>query len=639
MAKLGFKRPVVAALHDLIMAALSFVLSLYLRLGDEQMHMVSGYLLEGTILFTVVCGLVFWRMRFYRALWRYASLPDLIALTKGVTLAILVFVPLLFLATRLMDYPRSAVVINWFVLLALLGGPRFLYRMIKDRGVGWVLARASGNTSDNRVPVLLVGAGDAAEMFIREMARGVVRAPYRVIGVLDDDRSIIGGQIHGVRIFASISEVAAVVDKLTRRGERPQRLLLSERFDGEIVRELLDTADSLGLTLARLPRLTDFQSGEIEDASKVRPIAIEDLLGRSQTVLDRAAMGALIEGKRVLVTGAGGTIGAELTRQIASYGPAHLVLLDNAEFNLYEIDGQIAERYPGLSRKATLGDIRDVVRIDQILAREKPDILFHAAAFKHVPMVEANPNEGVLTNVIGTRNLADACRAAGIKTMVMISTDKAVNPTSVMGATKRIAELYCQALGAAAGDTRFVTVRFGNVLGSTGSVVPLFQRQLAAGGPLTVTHPDMTRYFMTVREAVELVLQATAIEGSAARGGGIYVLEMGEPVRIDDLARQMIRLAGLRPDEDIAIEYSGVREGEKMHEELFHGSESLLPTSREGVLMAQSEAADLDELRRLLTELAAAAEARRTAETFALIHRIVPAYAPLDENTRLGVAQ
>ena len=638
MAKLGFKRPVVAALHDLIMAALSFVLSLYLRLGDEQMHMVSGYLLEGTILFTVVCGLVFWRMRFYRALWRYASLPDLIALTKGVTLAILVFVPLLFLATRLMDYPRSAVVINWFVLLALLGGPRFLYRMIKDRGVGWVLARASGNTSDNRVPVLLVGAGDAAEMFIREMARGVVRAPYRVIGVLDDDRSIIGGQIHGVRIFASISEVAAVVDKLTRRGERPQRLLLSERFDGEIVRELLDTADSLGLTLARLPRLTDFQSGEIEDASKVRPIAIEDLLGRSQTVLDRAAMGALIEGKRVLVTGAGGTIGAELTRQIASYGPAHLVLLDNAEFNLYEIDGQIAERYPGLSRKATLGDIRDVVRIDQILAREKPDILFHAAAFKHVPMVEANPNEGVLTNVIGTRNLADACRAAGIKTMVMISTDKAVNPTSVMGATKRIAELYCQALGAAAGDTRFVTVRFGNVLGSTGSVVPLFQRQLAAGGPLTVTHPDMTRYFMTVREAVELVLQAAAIEGSAA-GGEIYVLEMGKPVRMDDLARQMIRLAGLRPDEDIAIEYTGIRDGEKLHEELFHPGETPAPTGREGVLLALSPATDLDKLRRQINQLAAAAEARRGAETFALMHSILPGYAPMEESAQVGATQ
>ncbi|MFP6730140.1 MAG: nucleoside-diphosphate sugar epimerase/dehydratase [Alphaproteobacteria bacterium] len=643
MTKRGFRRPVVAALHDLFMAALSFVLSLYLRLGDAMMDQVGDFLAEGTVLFTVVCGLVFWRMRFYRALWRYASLPDLIALTKGVSLAILVFVPLLFLATRLMDYPRSAVVINWFVLLALLGGPRFLYRMIKDGGIGWALARATGESSGNRIPVLLVGAGDTAEMFIREMARAGGRdggqAPYRVIGALDDDRHIIGGQIHGVRIIGAISDVTAVVEKLTRKGERPQRLLLSERIEGETVRELLDAADELGLTLARLPRLTDFQSGEIEDAAKLRPIAIGDLLGRAQTVLDRPAMGALIEGKRVLITGAGGTIGAELTRQVASYGPSHLVLFDNSEFNLYQIDGDIAGSHAALSRKAVLGDVRDAQRIEQVLDREKPDILFHAAAFKHVPMVESNPNEGVLTNVIGTRNLADACRAAHIETMVMISTDKAVNPSSVMGATKRIAELYCQALGAGGGGTRFVTVRFGNVLGSTGSVVPLFQRQLAAGGPLTVTHPDMTRFFMTVREAVELVLQATAIEDSGSGGGDIYVLEMGTPVLIDDLARQMIRLAGLRPDDDIAIEYSGIRDGEKMHEDLFHDDESMVPTSHAGVLLATSQAADLDELRRLLTELAAAAQARRTAETFALIHRIVPAYAALDETARMGVAQ
>ena len=618
------------------MAALSFVLALYLRLGDAMIDQVGAYLVEGTALFTVICGLVFWQMRFYRALWRYASLVDLIALTKGVSLSILMFILLLFLATRLQDYPRSAAVINWFVLLTLLGGSRFLYRMIKDRGVGWAIARASGKTAPQGIPVLLAGAGDAAEVFIREMARGLPRAPYRVVGVLDDDRRIIGGQIHGVRIFGATRDIAMVVDKLTRRGERPQRLILSERIEGETVRDLLDTADGLGLTLARLPRLTDFQSGEIEDATEIRPIAIEDLLGRPQAVLDRAAMAALIEGKRVLVTGAGGTIGAELSRQVATFGPAHLVLFDNAEFNLYSIDGEIERDYPALSRNSVLGDIRDRARIDQVLAREKPDLLFHAAAFKHVPMVEANPNEGVLTNVIGTRNLADACRAAGIGTMVMISTDKAVSPSSVMGATKRIAELYCQALGALGGGTRFVTVRFGNVLGSTGSVVPLFQRQLAAGGPLTVTHPEMTRYFMTVREAVELVLQATAIEGE---GGDIYVLEMGKPVRIDDLARQMIRLAGLRPNEDIAIEYSGMRDGEKMHEELFHRNEAPAPTSREGVLLAISPAADLEELRRLLIELAAAAEARRTAETFALIMRIVPTYAPLHENGLIGAAQ
>lgn len=639
MSKAGFKRPLVAALHDLFMAALSFVLALYLRLGSAMMDSVSGYIVEGATVFTIVCGVVFWRMRFYRSLWRYASLSDLVALTKGVSLASMIFVSLLFFATRLEDYPRSAAVINWFVLLALLGGPRFLYRMIKDRGVGWAIARASRIDPENRIPVLLIGAGNAAEMFIREMARDASQTPYRVVGALDNDRSIIGAQIHGVRIYAAIGDVAKVIEKLARRGERPQRLLLSERVDGETVRLLLDAADELGMTLARLPRLTDFQSGEIEDATKIRPLAIEDLLGRSQTVLDRPAMAALIEGKRVLITGAGGTIGGELSRQVAAYDPAHLVLFDNAEFNLYQIDSEIERAHPDLSRQSVLGDIRDRRRLDQVLARDRPDLVFHTAAFKHVPMVETNPNEGVLTNVAGTRNLADACRAAGIKTMVMISTDKAVSPSSVMGATKRIAELYCQALGASDGGTRFVTVRFGNVLGSTGSVVPLFQRQLAAGGPLTVTHPDMTRYFMTVREAVELILQASAIEGSATRGADIYVLEMGDPVRIDDLARQVIRLAGLRPDEDIAIEYTGVRSGEKMHEALFHHSETLAPTNQAGVLLATSQAPDLDVLRRQIVDLTAAAEDRRTAETFALIRRIVPAYENLDERNRIDAAQ
>ena len=638
MAEFHFKRPIVAALHDLVMAAVSFGLALYLRLGDSMMAYAGDFIVEGTALFTVISGVVFWRMRFYRALWRYASVNDLIALTKGVTLVILIFVPILFLATRLDAYPRSAMIINWFVLLALLGGPRFVYRVIKDRGFG----RMTQASANGRVPVLLVGAGDAAEVFIREMARGAARAPYRVVGVVDDDPGFVGGQIHGVRVFAGSGDIGAVVDKLTRRGERPQRLILSERLEGERVRALFDVADELGLGLARLPRLTEFQPG-VDGAIEVRPIAIEDVLGRPQTVLDRAAMGALIEGRRVLITGAGGTIGGELARQIAAYRPAHLALFDNAEFNLYQIDAEIAERHPELPRSAILGDVRERARIDVALARERPELVFHAAAFKHLPMVEAHPEEGVLTNVAGTRNVADACRAAGIATMVMISTDKAVNPSSVMGATKRIAELYCQALGAAAGGTRFVTVRFGNVVGSTGSVVPLFQRQLAAGGPLTVTHPDMTRYFMTVREAVELVLEAAAIEpgtddDDGGKAGETFVLEMGEPVRIDDLARHMIRLAGLRPGADIAIEYTGVRPGEKLHEELFHAAEALVPTGRAGILRATSEPADLEALRRGVGELVAAAEARDTDATLALIRRLVPAYAPRDERQRLSAA-
>jgi len=631
MASLRLNRPYVAAVHDLVMAALSFVLALYLRLGDQLMNQAGGFIVEGTVLFTVICGVVFWRLRFYRCLWRYASLTDLWALVKGATIAILTFLLVFFLVTRLAGYPRSAAVINWFVLLALLGGPRFLYRLAKDRGLGGVVA---GDGGERRIPVLLVGAGDAAEGFIRDLGRHR-DAEYRVVGALDDRPALRHATIRGVRILGRLDEVAAVVAKLDRRGERPRRLILSERFEGEVVRRLLDAADAQGLALARLPRLTEFRDETDGGPGEPRPIAVEDILGRPQRVLDRAAMRALIGGRRVMITGAGGTIGGELARQIATFAPARLVLFDNAEFNLYRIDAELAEARPEVARAAVLGDVRDRSRVDVVLARERPELVFHAAAFKHVPMVEANPNEGVLTNIVGTRVVADACRAAGVATMVLISTDKAVNPTSVMGASKRAAELYCQALGAAGGVTRYVTVRFGNVLGSTGSVVPLFERQIAAGGPLTVTDPEMTRFFMTTREAVSLVLQAAATAGES---GEIFVLEMGAPVRILDLARQMVRLAGLRPGADIEIVTTGARPGEKRHEELFYARETLDPAGDEGLIRARSEAHDLPGLVHLLNRVAEAAQARRTAETLALMRRLVPEYADLDDPARAATA-
>ncbi|MBT5809693.1 MAG: polysaccharide biosynthesis protein, partial [Rhodospirillaceae bacterium] len=363
---------------------------------------------------------------------------------------------------------------------------------------------------------------------------------------------------------------------------------------------------------------------------------------RPQTQLDRAAMAALVRGRRVLVTGAGGTIGAELVRQIAAFGPARIALLDNAEYHLYQIDMALARRWPALDRTAILGDVRDRARIDDVMRREAPELVFHAAAYKHVPIVEANPNEGVLTNVVGTRNVADASLKAGVGLMVLISTDKAVHPANVMGATKRMAESYCQTLDVQGdlqdtdlqdgGDpqnkaTRFVVVRFGNVLGSTGSVIPLFQSQIADGGPITVTHPDMTRYFMTVREAVELVLQASAlgVEDRDA-SGKIHVLEMGEPVRILDLARQMVRLAGLVPDEDIAIEIIGVRPGEKLHERLLHESESRMTTACEGLMLAAPRTADLTVLQTTIDALETSARARDGARTLALLHDAVPEF-------------
>jgi FlaA1/EpsC-like NDP-sugar epimerase len=384
----------------------------------------------------------------------------------------------------------------------------------------------------------------------------------------------------------------------------------------------LDAADRHGVPLRRAPTPTRLDPAGSEAVRRVelRPVSIEDLLDRPQVPLDREGMARLVQGRRVLVTGAGGTIGGELARQVAALGPASLTLLDHGEFLLYEIDLELREKHPDVPRRAVLADVRDEARIRRLFEDIKPELVFHAAALKHVPMVENDPLEGVLTNAFGTRVVAEAARGIGTAAMVFISTDKAVNPTSVMGASKRLAEMYCQALDREArhGRTgmRCITVRFGNVLGSTGSVVPLFRRQLERGGPLTVTHPDMRRYFMTVREAVGLVLQASVVGTTDAKDqppelaeGGIFVLDMGQPVKIVDLARRMIRLAGLRPDEDVEIRFTGLRPGERLYEELFHGQEPPRPTAFPGLLVATPRTADSALVGRAIDEMAAAGRA------------------------------
>jgi O-antigen biosynthesis protein WbqV len=624
-------RPTVAYIHDLVMAALSFVLSLYLRVGTDIGVYGTDFVLVGAASFAAIAGMVYLWMDLYRGIWRYASLNDLLAIARAVTLIILVFLPVMFLTTRLQDLPRSVVVINWFVLITLLGAPRILYRMLKDGRFELSYDR----NQDQRIKVLLIGAGDAAEMFIQAMTRRT-RTDYQPVAILDEAERRVGRHIRGVPILGSTNDLAAVVTRLRGRGTQPQRLIITKpEMAPDKLRRLVDEAGQLGLTVARLPRLTEFRAAGGEEV-EVRPVAIEDLLGRPQNVPNRGAMKALIAGRRVLVTGAGGSIGGELVRQLAEIGPSRLVLVDNSEFNLYSIEMEVRERLPDLAVRAVIGDVRDRERISTLVGAERPELVFHAAALKHVPMVEANPLEGVLTNVIGTRNVAEACRSHGVIAMVQISTDKAVNPTNVMGATKRLAESYCQALDVAetshGNRTRFVTVRFGNVLGSTGSVVPLFQRQLAAGGPLTVTHPDIKRYFMTVREAVELVLQASALGVGGIQGAGasetgkIFVLDMGEPIRIVDLARQMIRLAGRQPDKDVKIVITGLRPGEKLNEELFHAAEALQPTVVKGLQLANPRTADYAFLARGIDELQAAINAGRVDTVLTLITRYVPEY-------------
>lgn len=631
-----FGRVTVVAAHDIFMAALAFELSVWTRYQTYGAPQDFFFLWEATLIFAVVGGLVFWWGGLYRGIWHYASFTDLAAITRAVTVAVLVFLPVLFVLTRLQDLPRSSLAITWPVLILFLAGPRLAYRLFKDGNLNAVFER----DSDPRVPVLVVGASDAADAFIREMTRSRLSG-YRVVGIVDNKPGRIGRDIRGVRVWGDIASIPAVVERLAKKGRRPQRLILaSHKLDAATVRGLLDTATGLGMTLARLPKMTEFQQDARGPVSfhgaglDIRPVDMEDLLGRPQKVLDRTAVRNLIGGKRVLVTGAGGTIGGELLRQIAALGPARIALFDNGEYNLYLADLELSERHADIPRETILGDVRDEAQLDVAFRQVRPEIVFHAAAFKHVPLAESNPVESVLTNVIGTRNTANACRRHGAETMVLISTDKAVNPSSVMGATKRLAESYCQALSVAGGrgtagaaGTRFATVRFGNVLGSTGSVVPLFQRQIASGGPITVTHEDVTRYFMTTREAVELVLQASALPDADSNGGGkIFVLDMGEPIRIQDLARQMIRLAGLRPDRDIEIVFTGLRAGEKLQEEIFHHKEELAPTTGDGILLAAPRVMDLDLLEPQIERLEASARGRDAEETLRLLKTLVPEY-------------
>lgn len=601
------------------MAAASFELAIKARYWLAGAPQPWGFLWPGTLLFTALCAVVFWRFGLYRGIWYYASVRDLSAIVRAVTAAVLLLVPVLFVFMRLEDYPRSSLPLLWLFLVFLLTAPRFAYRAVKDGN----LRVAFGQPDLARVPVLLVGAGDAADAFIREMTRSR-SAPYEVVGIVDDKPGRIGRDIRGVRVMGAIDEIPAVVDKLLRKDRLPHQLVLAGEFEGPAVRKLVELAEKAGMSVGRIPRLADLREGQVE----VRTVDVEDLLGRAQKVLDRDAMRRLIAGRRVLVTGAGGTIGSELVRQVAAFGPAHVALVENSEFNLYVIDRDLSERWPDLPRTALLGDVRDPKRLAVIFARERPELVFHAAAFKHVPLSEINPEEAILTNTIGTRNVADACRAAGTAAMVLISTDKAVNASSVMGASKRAAELACQALARSGGPTRFVTVRFGNVLGSTGSVIPLFEHQLAAGLPLTVTHPDVTRYFMTVKEAVELVLLATAIPADEAGRDAIFILDMGEPVRIQDLARQMVRLAGKKPAGAADIVFTGLRPGEKLAEELAHAAEDLRASRYEGIRIGLGRAMDYELLKPRLERLERAARERRTNETLEVLSELVPEYRP-----------
>jgi len=571
--------------------------------------------------------------------WRYAGLPDLIGIGLAACGAAALFWGTLHLAGAWRPANVAFPVVHALALMALLGAPRVLGRLRH--------ARRDPESTIEAQPVLVVGAGDGADLFIRALLAD--RSPaFRVTGLLSLRSRQAGRRIQGHPILGTVDEAAMVLDRLREERRLPSLIVLATpQLQGLALERLLDLADRHGIPVRRAPtvtelnpaarRLSDRLDGPTSPRLQLRPVAIEDLLDRPQVPLDREGMARLVQGRRVLVTGAGGTIGGELARQVAALGPAQLTLLDHGEFVLYEIDLELRERHPDVPKRAVLADVRDETRIRRLFEELRPELVFHAAALKHVPMVENDPLEGLLTNALGTRIVADAAAQVGCRAMVFISTDKAVNPTSVMGASKRLAEMYCQALDmharTAGKGMRCITVRFGNVLGSTGSVVPLFRRQLERGGPLTVTHPDMRRYFMTVREAVGLVLQASVI-GAEDRAdqppelaeGGIFFLDMGKPVKIVDLARRMIRLAGLRPDEDVEIRFTGLRPGEKLTEELYYGTESPTVTQFPGLFVVTPRTADPALVGRAIDEIAAAARAGNGRGALAQLGRLVPEF-------------
>ncbi len=605
--------PWLVMAHDVALAGLTMAVVLLVRYHFERKPPPHGLVAGVTVTFVLICAGVFLWYRQHRTMWRFTTLNDVVRVARAVIVANLLLLPVLFVANRAQDFPRSTLGVVAILLTAALAFGRMLAHALAHGDLG----AAFRFVDRAQPPAVIVGSAPAAAAYLTSQRR--LRSPIRVAGIVTLDGAPFGRTIGGAEILGDLRRLTSILKALAAAEAREPQLVLAEPRPG---RALMDTVvASAGEAGAKLVRVRAEGGG-----AALSPVDAADLLDRPPRTLDRERARALVAGKTVLVTGAGGTIGSELVRQALKLDPARLILLDASEFNLYAIDQELKERETPPVWTAELGDVRDLARLEALFKRERPDVVLHAAALKHVPLMELNPPEAVLTNVGGAMNVTrlarDACQA-----LVFISTDKAVNPTNVMGATKRVAERAIQALSADSG-LRASVVRFGNVLGSAGSVVPLFERQIARGGPVTVTHPDMVRFFMTVQEASSLVLQAGALpllEANPANGR-IYVLDMGQPVRIDDLARQMIQLHGLRPDVDIQVVHTGLRPGEKLFEEIFYDAEQVEPTVVDGVLAAFDPGPSWGDLEGPLSDLLAAATARDEAAVIALLRKLEPAF-------------
>lgn len=598
-------------LHDLLMVWAAWLISNALRFSLAPNAPPFTLFPPELPVVLLAQGVVLWWTGLYRGLWRFASLPDLWNIARACLFGALAVFSALFLLTRLENVPRTVLALYPLTLLVCLGAPRWLYRFWKD-------SRYGGAPRLQPLRVLVIGAGSAGEALVRDLRR---EGRFRPVGLIDDNRALRGAKVHGVPVLGEIDQLA----EIAREVAAEMLLIAMPSASNQQMQRAVESCEDSGLPFRTVPRLQDVIEGR-SSFNQLKEVAIEDLLGRDPVALDWTAIRTGLSGKRVLVSGGGGSIGSELCRQVARLGVSSLIVLEQSEFNLYRIEQELRGEFPELLVVPVLGDCGDPAVAEYALAEFRPALVFHAAAYKHVPLLEGMVREAVRNNVLSTQVLAQAALRHGVGSFVLISSDKAVNPANVMGASKRLAELLCQTLQGQ-GGTRFVTVRFGNVLDSAGSVVPLFREQIRRGGPVTVTHPEITRYFMTIPEACQLILQAATL----GEGGEIFALDMGQPVKIQYLAEQMIRLAGKRPGEDIRVEFTGLRPGEKLFEELFHPQEDYQPTRHPKIMLAQPRELAAQSIQQQLLRLRQASQQYDSAQMLEILQQLVPEFRRSDD--------
>jgi FlaA1/EpsC-like NDP-sugar epimerase len=598
---------------DAVIVAAAYLLSYLLRFEGTpppEQWVVFKRTLPFIVPFKIFCFFLF---NLYRGMWRFTSLEDLYNVFKAVSLASICIVLTILYLSSFQGYPRSVFVIDWVLTLLFVCGSRVAVRVALTHNLSafWTFRRKK---LDER-KLLIIGAGVTGERVLREILDNPDLKLYP-IGFLDDDLNKQGKTIHGVPVLGTVEKTIEL------EVEFEEILIAIPSLKSDQMRRIVSACEQTGKRYRTIPAMGELIDGKVS-IKKMRDVRFEDLLGREEVRLDVEAIHRSLHNKRILVTGAGGSIGSELVRQICRFHPKCLALLEFNEFNLFRIEMECSQRFMAVPVKSYLSDIRDKGSVEKVFADFKPEVVFHAAAYKHVPLQELNPRETVYNNVVGTRNLAEAAKCFGAERFVLVSTDKAVRPTNIMGATKRIAEMYLECMN---GDTKtlFMAVRFGNVLGSSGSVLPIFQQQIAQGHPVTVTHPNVTRYFMSIPEAAQLILQA----GAMGKGREIFILDMGKPMKILDVARDLIRLHGLEPDRDVPIRFIGLRPGEKLYEELITEGEGIVATTHEKIRVIRGNHYDARALGGLIDELIAAADTYNRSAIKQKLKEIVPEYNP-----------